>query len=341
VQQSGSVDWVGILESIYDVEQPREQWLAGVLRAACHLSSGGAGIGGVLYDVSSEAGFRLDFITGLELPPGWLAAGVTMHTDPAFYGALAQSYRQTMCASSREFLAGDGYPQRFALESMAGAQLEEAQCVNGMDGSGLGCALYLFSRTPLALSSEVVGLLKRIASHLATAYRLQRRISGASVFPGHVEAVLGDQGQLLHAEGDAKEPEARSRLAHAAAQYRWAHGKARHEQPRPAVAARQAMVSGRWTLREHAGSDGSSLIHAHANPPIACGPSVLSAREQQVAALAALGRSNKLIAYELGLAHSTVRVLMARAARKLGAHSRLELIARLRRADALAASAER
>jgi DNA-binding NarL/FixJ family response regulator len=36
-------------------------------------------------------------------------------------------------------------------------------------------------------------------------------------------------------------------------------------------------------------------------------------REQQVVALATLGRTNKFIAYELGLAHSTVRVLMARA----------------------------
>jgi DNA-binding NarL/FixJ family response regulator len=45
--------------------------------------------------------------------------------------------------------------------------------------------------------------------------------------------------------------------------------------------------------------------------------------------LAALGRSNKLIAYELGLAQPTVRILMARAARKLGVRSRAELITRI------------
>src|SRR5262249_14956466 len=37
----------------------------------------------------------------------------------------------------------------------------------------------------------------------------------------------------------------------------------------------------------------------------------LSAREQQALAAAAQGRSNKEIAYELGIAHSTVRVLLA------------------------------
>jgi DNA-binding NarL/FixJ family response regulator len=45
--------------------------------------------------------------------------------------------------------------------------------------------------------------------------------------------------------------------------------------------------------------------------------------------LQALGRSNKLIAYELGLAHSTVRVLVARAAEKCGARARAELMARI------------
>ncbi len=112
-------------------------------------------------------------------------------------------------------------------------------------------------------------------------------------------------------------------------QYRWARGRARHEQPAPALDAWKALVAGRWSLREQLDTDGKTFIHALANAPSLAGPSALSAREQQVASLAALGRSNKLIAYELGLAHATVRVLMARAAKKLGARSRAELIERL------------
>jgi len=52
----------------------------------------------------------------------------------------------------------------------------------------------------------------------------------------------------------------------------------------------------------------------------------LTARERDVVARALRGCANKVIAYDLGLAHSTVRVLMARAAIKLGAHSREELL---------------
>jgi DNA-binding NarL/FixJ family response regulator len=52
----------------------------------------------------------------------------------------------------------------------------------------------------------------------------------------------------------------------------------------------------------------------------------LTSREREVVTRALRGSANKVIAYDLGLAHSTVRVLMARAASKLGAHSREELL---------------
>jgi DNA-binding CsgD family transcriptional regulator len=60
------------------------------------------------------------------------------------------------------------------------------------------------------------------------------------------------------------------------------------------------------------------------------GPESLSDREREVLTLAAMQRSNKLIAYELGLSDSTVRVLLTRACRKLGARSRAEAIERWR-----------
>ena len=59
--------------------------------------------------------------------------------------------------------------------------------------------------------------------------------------------------------------------------------------------------------------------------------SLLTPSERAVVLRAAHGLHNKAIAYELGVAHSTVRVLCARAASKLGARSRrevLEMVAR-------------
>jgi len=54
----------------------------------------------------------------------------------------------------------------------------------------------------------------------------------------------------------------------------------------------------------------------------------LTLRERQIVTLAAAGQHNKLIAYNLGISHSTVRVLMGRAARRLRASSRAALIHR-------------
>lgn len=65
----------------------------------------------------------------------------------------------------------------------------------------------------------------------------------------------------------------------------------------------------------------------HAPRAKATGLSALSAREREVLAAAAEGRTNKVIAYDLGVAHSTVRVLLARAAKRLNATSRQELVA--------------
>jgi DNA-binding NarL/FixJ family response regulator len=67
----------------------------------------------------------------------------------------------------------------------------------------------------------------------------------------------------------------------------------------------------------HAASDhGVSLRRA----------STLSERERTIARLAACGKPNKLIAYELGLAQSTVATHLSAALRKLGLASRVEII---------------
>jgi DNA-binding CsgD family transcriptional regulator len=54
----------------------------------------------------------------------------------------------------------------------------------------------------------------------------------------------------------------------------------------------------------------------------------LTPRELQAVGFAALGHSNKLVAYEMGIAPSTVSVLLHRAGQKLGTSSRVALIAR-------------
>ena len=86
----------------------------------------------------------------------------------------------------------------------------------------------------------------------------------------------------------------------------------------PTVAEWTGLVAARWTLVEQFESDGQRYLLARRNEPATNGIAALTSREREVASYAVLGHSSKLIAYELGLADSTVRVLLHRACRKLG-----------------------
>jgi DNA-binding CsgD family transcriptional regulator len=84
-------------------------------------------------------------------------------------------------------------------------------------------------------------------------------------------------------------------------------------------------INGRWTLIDAFNRGGERYIVARENQTFTPGLGALTEREQQVIASAAVGRSNKEIAYELGISYATVRVLIARACRRLGVRSRREL----------------
>jgi DNA-binding NarL/FixJ family response regulator len=95
---------------------------------------------------------------------------------------------------------------------------------------------------------------------------------------------------------------------------------------RAAISRWKSFVADRWTMLDHYESDGKRFVLAMENRPKPPSLGLLSQREHQVLSLALLGLKNKQIAQRLGLAHSTVRVLFARAATKVGARSRKELL---------------
>jgi DNA-binding NarL/FixJ family response regulator len=91
------------------------------------------------------------------------------------------------------------------------------------------------------------------------------------------------------------------------------------------------VVEEKWEgLVDHFETDGRRSVFATETWPRGPGIDLLSERERQVVELALLGRDNKEIAYDLGLSHSTVRVLMARSATKLGVRSRDAVLVKAR-----------
>ena len=162
----------------------------------------------------------------------------------------------------------------------------------------------------------------RVAAHMAAGMRLRRGRRTSS--PDQADAVLTPGGRIEHA-GDSSDGSLDA-LKEAAKAMARARGSSRHADPPGAVEAWKALVSGRWTLLDHFDHDGKRYIVAVRNEPQVPAFTELSPREAQVVAYAAQGHSNKLIAYELGIAPSTVAMHLSTAGAKLGAKSRVELI---------------
>ena len=139
------------------------------------------------------------------------------------------------------------------------------------------------------------------------------------------EAVLSPTGRVEHAVGEAKRDDAREALRDALARIAGARGM-RDDEPFRATELWTALCDGRWSLIEHFERDGRRYFLAHRNEPRLAATRALSERERQVFTYAAMGRSNKLIAYSLGLAVSTVAAHLERARRKLGGGTGLEAL---------------
>jgi DNA-binding CsgD family transcriptional regulator len=316
-------DIVSIIEAIYSLEQPAENWINQILSAAAPALDSGLGIGGVLYRLGETPALKLDFITGRGVPEGWIEVGALVHTAPELQASLKLGYETMLCADLSDlqeitprFEIMAAFYQKWAI---GGGML-----LNGMDITGKGASIHLFSHMPFRVSKSRWTLLAQIATHLATGYRLHRRLHAADGSAA-VEAVLTPNGRVEHVEAAANSDLARASLQEAVECRTWSQGQARHDHPEKAVAVWRGLVTGRWTLIDQYERDGRRYILARENTPQIRKSAALSARESQAVSLASLGRSNKLIAYELGLAPSTIRVLIARAAKKLGARSRSEL----------------
>ena len=174
---------------------------------------------------------------------------------------------------------------------------------------------------------------ERIAAHLAAAYRLRTRRAMRQC----PAVVMTTTGRVLHAEPETAAGAELVRLRDAMAVV----GRARSvpTSPEAVLDAWRALYDGRWSIVESIERDGRRLLVARPNAPLPASVISAGARDQEqpskarglspaercVVAAVARGHTNKLIAYELGVAISTVATLIGRARRKLGCRSRVEL----------------
>jgi DNA-binding CsgD family transcriptional regulator len=310
-------DIVDIVEAAYATEVDDGAWLDSLARAA--LPHVGRGMGVVALTYETKTTLHVSAVRGAgDLPmPAAMLARAAEGATPAY---VERSWKRLSCGTASEVRGWSSEPARSA--GFEGAGVKDVLSINAYDVSGVGCCIGVPSPRVLTLKRSERAVYDRVAAHLASGFRLRRRARAA-------DAILSTSGAILDATTDeAKTQLARAALGEAVRDIERARGAMRKRDPERALSSWRALVSARWSLVDHFERDGKRFIVAVSNAPAPPEVEQLTMRERSVIALAAQGHATRLVAYELGLSESTVRVLLMRAARKLGARTREKAISR-------------
>jgi DNA-binding NarL/FixJ family response regulator len=296
-----------VLENVYAPAETTEEWLTATQRALTAAFDGHLGVQlWTLHADSSSA--RLDAIAATGARDEETLRMSVRHAD----AAVVSTMRQKAFIHASRTLSLTSHPSRRAAEERGVGDVVNA--VGWADVHRACAASFVIRAGEPAIARSVRTAITRLAAHLGAAYRLRLDERDA-------DAVLTPEGAVLHAERDAIA--LRERLGASAR----AILRAKSERdPAAGLAFWTAMVDGRWTLVERIDTDGKRLLFARKNAPGARVRGALTERERTVVERASMGRPLSYIAYELGLAGSTVSETLARALGKLGIANRAELV---------------
>jgi hypothetical protein len=325
-------DPIGIVEDAYASATTEAEWLGRVARS-------------VTANMPSFAGSMLAY-TYRVLDSGWVEIQSFTEEGPASFvesyprlGRVTEELQKACTAAHLESGIGSitMYMRPHSARGVFRDYLDQLLLPNGfgdllmvraVDPTRSGCMVGIGVNTPRAPHQSVVAHWRRLTGHMAAGLRLRRKLAANEHAPGASgavatvegiapEAVLQPGGRVEHAIGPATSRSAREGLSMAARAMERARGPLRRRNPDEAVETWRGLVAGRWSLVDHFDSDGRRYLVAHRNDATTPDPRALTERERLVLGYADLGRSNKMIAYELGLSPSTVAVFLARAREKI------------------------
>ncbi|MBX3192378.1 MAG: hypothetical protein KF819_35635 [Labilithrix sp.] len=322
-------DLVSVLEAAYAVDQSEPAWLTGLLAALRPALDEGLGIAAYVYDTADRP-FRIRNLTVDGCPVD--DAGIAKLQDSSYDAYVRRSWIARAAMMASETPGFETHPG--VLEVFNPVGIRDLMVVNCLDPIGVGCWIGAPRAALGRLDDGDRERWNRVAAHVRSSLRLRLRLAtGVATEPeasGHAEAVLTRDGGVVDLRGAAED--ARAALCDAVRDLGRARGELRHD-PDRALPSWPALVRARWTLVEDFHADGQRYILARTNALHTKPIDRLSQRERQVVACLSMGMTNKEAAYELGLSHSTVRVLVSRASAKLGAKAREDLVAEYRRGD--------
>ncbi len=322
------VDAIGIVEAAYAVDVTEEEWLKGILERTGAALDGGLGAVAYLYDASVNPRRTWGHLATIPMPHEQIVAACS-----AFEEDYVRKHWLT-----QTFGAGSEFPGFFdhpaVVHQFRPQGIQDAVALNALDPSGVGCWISVPQPKVARIKEADRAHWSRLAAHVTAGLRLRRRLEGArAALAEAADAVFTPNGKVEDRGAAATDTEIDA-LRDATVAIDRARGRLRKSNQEDAVRTWKALVRGRWSLVDHFERGGRRYVVACSNEPRAAESpklSSLTAREQQVVAYADQGHDTKLIAYELGIAPATVRVLLGRAAQKLHATSRDDLVARYRR----------
>jgi DNA-binding CsgD family transcriptional regulator len=339
---------IDVVEAAYSLEHDDRDWLRSIARAA--RLDFGLGCNAYIYRRTDEP---VEGVTpGLEgVTPGFAVPTLDFWNTPPAYEHFSRSMMQFVPADvpHRIHAAGVAMSSVSETQNLAGLTNNEhapsllrvmsrtVRATGVADGLGIfaqsqtGCGLAIMGLADRPVSSRPSErrLWQRLAPHLGAGLRLRRLAQCPGLDDEDVDAVFDPRGRCHDARGAAATASARETLREAALRIDRARSHKSRHCAEEALDLWQDLVAGRWSLVDHFDSDGRRFVVARRNDPQFTDPRHLTARERQVARLAARGLTNKLIGFTLCISAAAVSLHLSSALRKL----RLSSAAQLRAVD--------
>jgi DNA-binding CsgD family transcriptional regulator len=315
---------VSLLEALYALDLDDADWLTQALLAFGNLCGAEHHYLGFFYDASDINDFRVYNVVRApagapELESSWRL--FQSLTDATF---VQSTFRCLHVGSARRNARSYLDPVLAERERNGWGDLFY---LNGLDPSGLGCVVAIGCRaSEFRPAPRELEIFRRLATHLAAAFRCRRRLLPETTSSQDAEAIFEPSGRVVHAQGAASRTTALERLRGAAAGIEALRSRSKAGRSVAPLDSWHPLTSARWTLVDSFQEGGRRYIVARENQATNHVFGALTDRERQVVVHAALGMSNKQIAYALGVSSATVRVLMARAAGRVGVRTRKELL---------------
>jgi DNA-binding CsgD family transcriptional regulator len=318
---------IRLTQLAYRLDIPDSEWYGTVAEEAAGLTPEGIGAMVYAFDVSAAgAGVRIPDWASYGVPEEFTRATLELNRRTTTAEAALFYRRGILCGTVSEQLATAGQSSRDGStydDTVAGLGIPDSFGVTASapDGRGIVVNAPLSRRT--RLDSRTRHVWRQLGVHLQAAHRLRRSLQQGD---DRRQAIIDPSGRIEDARSDARQPDARERLARAARNIDRARSSHAPDDACEALELWEGLVDGRWSLVEHVESDGRRYFVAHANAYGLEDPRALTPRERHVVAHIGQGDSNKWTAYQLGVREGTVARLLERALHKLGLSSRHELV---------------